>query len=70
MSKRKDIPTWLAEEITDLLDTYPLFSMTQKEIRQLIQELQSEAQGYITRADSLENTVAVLERYLDIQSED
>lgn len=70
MSKRKDIPTWLVEEITDLLDTYPLFSMTQKEIRQLIQELQSEAQGYITRADSLENTVAILERYLDIQSED
>jgi hypothetical protein len=66
----KDIPTWLVEEIIDLLDTYPLFSMTSKEIKQLIKELQSEAQGYIARADSLENTVAILERYLDTQAKD
>lgn len=56
---------WAQDELIDLSETYPnLFEESLDELNKLAEALEWDAQGYIDKANWLENAASVLRKYI------
>ena len=59
-----DLPWYIKYDLIDLLEEYPnLFDMPESQLKEIICELCSEADGYASKASRLENEAGAIEKY-------
>jgi hypothetical protein len=59
-----NLTPWTKDELVDLLDEYPnLLTMSEGELQKLARERYNTAQGYIDRANRLENEADAIIKY-------
>lgn len=59
-----DLTPWTKDELIDLLEEYPtLFEMSEAELNKLARDRYNTAQGYVDRANRLENEADAIVKY-------
>ncbi len=59
-----NLTPWTKEELIDLLEEYPtLFEMSEADLNQLARDRYNNAQGYVDRANRLENEADAIVKY-------
>lgn len=65
-----NLSKWAQDELMDLSETYPnLFEESLEELNRLAKALEWDAQGYIDKANWLENAACVLRKYIRARKE-